>query len=398
MRGTLAPRAPCAVGTRLAEVLTPTLLVSLPQLEANEATMRRAVHGTGVRLRPHAKAHKCSSLAKWQLSASDEPPVGFCAQTVGEAEAMVRGAGATDVLLTNSVAPRGSAARLAALAAEYPSAKISALVDCPSHVAALEEAAAAAKTRLGAYVEIECGQDRCGVPAASDISVSLARSILSAPSLTWGGLHVYSGWIQHVRTAEERKAKVASGPASAARSTLDRFKAEGIDVPCVTGGGTGTFRQDLEAGTHTELQPGSYLLMDKDYDGNADLAGGSLFSQALFIHTTVISADDAAGKRVVDAGSKACDLVCGVPEATSLDDDGLREALRATKYSSGGDEHGILRGVPSGLLPVGSTLQLVPSHCDPTVNLHDSIIAVRDGRVEACWPIDARGYQFVHSC
>lgn len=377
-----------AIGTALRDVMTPSALISLPALEANEATMRRLLRGTGVALRPHFKAHKSSQLAEWQLRASaDEPVVGFCAQTLGEVEALVRGSSVTDIILTNQVS-RSKAKWLAALAAEHPKVRLSALVDCAEHVADLDETARAAGAILGALVEIECGQDRCGVPAASDAAVALAKSIVAAEGLAWRGLHVYHGFIQHVRSADDRQGAVEAGPASAARATTERFAAEGIPVPCVTGGGTGTFRQDLAAGTHTELQPGSYLLMDGDYAQNGDSA---TFEHSLCIHTTVISADHASGKRVVDAGSKACDFVCGMPRPTSISDKALAAALGPATFKSGGDEAGIIHGVPAGMLKVGETLQLIPSHCDPTVNLHDQLLAVRGGAVEAIWPVDGRG-------
>lgn len=115
------------------------------------------------------------------------------------------------------------------------------------------------------------------------------------------------------------------------------------------------------------------------------------FEQSLYIHTTVTSANHESGKRIVDCGSKAVDLVGGAPQPTSLTDPELARALSTVAFESGGDEHGILRGVERGALPVGSTLQLIPAHCDPTVNLHDWLVAIRDGRVEELWAVDARG-------
>jgi D-serine deaminase-like pyridoxal phosphate-dependent protein len=353
--------------------------------------MRSLIRGSGFTLRPHAKAHKSSGLTAWQLQASTaagEPTTNFCAQTVGEVAALLKG-GCSNVLLTNSL-PDFAATRLGELAASHPTATVSALVDCPEHVAALEKGAQAAGVRLGAFVEIECGQKRCGCPAASDTAVRLAKAIVASEVLEWGGLHVYHGAIQHVRSAEERQKEVEAGPAAAARSTVARLEAEGIATPCVTGGGTGTLLQDLAAGTHNECQPGSYLFMDADYAGNEDSAEKG-FVQSLYVHTTVVSADVAAGRRVVDAGAKSCDFVCGPPKPTSLTDPALAETLRGVTFKSGGDEHGVLHDVPEGVLPIGSTIALVPSHCDPTVNLHDYLVGVRDGQVETLWEIDARG-------
>ena len=260
----LGRRSPAAVGARLADVLTPCLLVSLPAFEANDAAMRAKLRGTGVALRPHAKAHKCSGLAAYQQSLAGSEIAGFCTQTIAETEALVRNGGCRDVLLTNELPP-AAAQRLALLAADYPDARLGALVDHPSHVAALNDAARDAGARIRALVEIDCGQSRCGVPPASDASLELAKAIGSAPALDFGGLHVYQGAIQHVRSAAERRARVEAGPADAARRTIARLASAGIEVQVVTGGGTGTYAHDLAAATHNELQPGSYLFMDSDY-------------------------------------------------------------------------------------------------------------------------------------
>jgi D-serine deaminase-like pyridoxal phosphate-dependent protein len=284
--------------------------------------MRTLMRGSSVALRPHAKAHKSSALAAWQIRRSQGELTGFCAQTLGEAQMLAR-AGASDVLITNTLPPQ-AAASLAALAAAHPSVLFGVLVDCPAHIAALEAAASSASARLRVLVEVECGMDRCGVAAGSDALVMLARAILAAaPALQWGGLHVYAGNLGQVHSVSARQAAVTAGPAAAAASSVARLKAEGIQVPVVTGGGTGTAAMDLAAGTHTELQPGSYLLMDGNYAQNED----SSFAQALYVHATCISADEASGKRVIDVGTKAVDILFGVPSVTSIVDDTLAEAL-----------------------------------------------------------------------
>jgi len=372
--------------------VTPALLVLMPQLEHNEAAMRSLVRGRGANLRPHAKAHKSGGFTRWLLEQSNGEITGMCTQTVGETEAIVSLGGCKDVLLTNEVATDTAAARLASLAAAHPAATVGVLVDHRLQVEMLARAAATAKAKLRVLVEVDAGQDRCGVRADSPEVLSLVRAIEAEPVLDWGGLHVYHGGIQHVRAPSDRLAAVTAGPAEAARTALRSLSEHKLKPQVVTGGGTGTLMEDLQVGTHNELQPGSYLFMDGDYARNEDLRADGRFFQSLFLHATVISLDESAGKRVLDAGSKACDLVCGPPLATSIDDPALAEALRDVTYASGGDEHGVLRGVPPGVLPLGSTVQLVPSHCDPTVNLYDYMVGVRNGLVEHVWTIDARGY------
>ena len=169
-------------------------------------------------------------------------------------------------------------------------------------------------------------------------------------------------------------------------SMILTLKAEDIEVPVVTGGGTGTAAMDLAEGTHTELQAGSYLLMDGNYCKNE----GMPFAQALFVHTTCISADEESGKRVIDAGTKAVDLLAGMPRVTSIVDGTIADALSSCVYAEGGCEHGILRGVPAGVLDVGETVQLVPSDLYPTVNRHACLVGVRDGMVETAFVVDGR--------
>ena len=369
----------------LDQLSTPCLLVSLPALEQNELIMRSLMRGSNVALRPHAKAHKSSQLAAWHMRRSEGGLAGFCAQTIIEAEMLVR-AGASDILITNTLPPQ-AAVSLAALAAAHPSVLFGAVVDCATHVSSLEAAASSAGARLRVLVEIECGMDRCGVAAGSDALVRLASTIIAAaPALEWGGLHVYAGNLGQVQPASARRTAVAEGPAAAAASSVARLGAEGIQVPVVTGGGTGTAAMDVAAGMHTEVQPGSYLLMDGNYARNED----SPFTQALYVHATCISADETSGKRVIDAGTKAVDILSGMPVATSLFDGALAAALSHARYAEGGCEHGILRGVPAGVLGVGATLQLLPADLYPTVNRHACLVGVRGGAVETTFSIDAR--------
>ena len=225
--------------------------------------------------------------------------------------------------------------------------------------------------------------------AASDEALALARSIVDAPSLVFGGLQVYHGGIQHLRSAAERRRAVLEGPVARARATVERLAAAGISCDVVSGGGTGTYLWEVEGGAHTELQPGSFLFMDGDYAQNENGGGSAVFEPSLFVRATVISCSGGdGGRRVIDAGSKAIDLLCGAP---TLAPSSAAELGDGVTYVLGGDEHGTLLNVPPGMLPVGSAVQLMPSHCDPAVNLHSAFIGVRDGVCEHVFPIDARG-------
>ena len=160
-------RLPPPPASTLASLLTPSLLVSLPVLERNEAACRALMRGTGVQLRPHAKAHKSSGLARWLLARGGDELSGLCAQTVDEAEVMVGAAQCKDVLLTNEVIGPQKLERLAGLAASHPAAAISVLVDSLFGADALSEAmrARAPSATISAFVDIECGQERCAMVA-----------------------------------------------------------------------------------------------------------------------------------------------------------------------------------------------------------------------------------------
>jgi len=223
-------------------------------------------------------------------------------------------------------------------------------------------------------VEVDVGMNRCGVPPGEPV-VALARQI--SGSLRFAGLQAYHGRAQHMRSMEERHAAI-EGAAQHVFHTKRLLEKAGIACPIVTGAGSGTFMLEVEAGAWDEIQPGSYAFMDADYAKNEWAAPLPRFEHSLFVYATVMSR--APDRAIVDAGLKASSVDSGMP--TVWRRDGLR-------YSKASDEHGWIEGGPLPLL--GEKLQLVPGHCDPTINLYDWYVCVRRGVVEALWPITARG-------
>jgi D-serine deaminase-like pyridoxal phosphate-dependent protein len=371
--GAAAARLPARIGDRLLEVDTPALIVELDALERNVAAMAAAVEGRGVRLRPHAKSHKCPDIARRQIAAG---AVGVCCQKVGEAEAFVT-AGVTDVLITNEIVGAPKLARLASLARN---ASLGVLVDDRANVCSLAAAMRAAGASIDVLVEVDVGAHRCGVlPGAP--ALELARAVAGEPALRFAGLHAYQGAAQHLRRPAERRAASARA-AELAFETRTLIEQAGIDCGTVTGAGTGTFALERDSGIYTELQPGSYVFMDADYGRNERADGEIRFEQSLFIWTTVMSTP-APDRAIVDAGLKAFAVDSGMPLVA--DAPGL-ELIKAS------DEHGVVRIAPGTTGPgLGDRLKLVPGHCDPTVNLYDWIVAVRNNQVEALWPVAARG-------
>ena len=365
--------APAAVGMPLAEVDTPALILDLDPFERNLARMADAVRGQPVRLRPHAKSHKCAEIALHQIAAG---AVGVCCQKVSEAEALVAG-GVGDVLVANEVVGVGKLARLAALARR---AQLAVCVDAVQNVLDLDAAAARAGVRLDLLVEINVGADRCGVAPGAP-ALALARSIAAGRNLRFAGLQAYHGGAQHLRSVVERRSAIGRA-VELVRSTRALIEADGIACATVTGAGTGSFPLELASGAYDELQPGSYIFMDADYNRNEYDASWPRFEQSLFVWTTVMSRPTPS-RAVVDAGLKASSVDSGMPQP---------RGLPGVEYVKASDEHGVLAIAPGAKAPaLGEKLLLVPGHCDPTVNLYDWFVCVRRGVVEALWPVSARG-------
>jgi D-serine deaminase-like pyridoxal phosphate-dependent protein len=356
----------------LAQVDTPALILDLDIFERNLALMTEAVKGRGVRLRPHAKSHKSADIARLQMAAG---AVGVCCQKVTEAEALVD-AGVGDILICNEVVGAPKLARLAALAKR---ARIAVCADHAANVAALDAAAQAAGVRLDVLIEVDVGAARCGVEPGAP-ALALAKAVAASPGLRFAGMHAYQGSAQHVRSIADRRAAIAAATEKA-RMTREMIVGAGIACDTVTGAGTGSFLFERDSGVYTELQPGSYVFMDADYQQNA-WEGFPPFGQSLHVLTTVMSTP-AADRVVVDAGLKASSVDSGPPRIAG------RTGLEYIKAS---DEHGVV-SVAAGTQPpaLGEKLLLVPGHCDPTVNMHDWFVCVRKGVVEALWPVTARG-------
>ncbi len=366
---------PAEIGAPLAEVETPALVVDLDALDRNIAKMAEFARTAGVRLRPHAKTHKSPAIALKQIA---HGAVGQCVQKVGEAEALVRG-GVRDILVSNQVVGEKKLRRLAALAAE---AKVALCFDAPEQVDAAARVARDFGVELGGLVEIDVGAERCGVAPGRD-GATLARRIADASNLTFRGLQAYHGRAQHMATHQERAQAIASA-VDFVRETLDALAAEHLPCEIVAGAGTGTFAFEAASGVYNELQVGSYVFMDTDYARIGGKDGGRYaeFEHSLFVLATVMSAPT-SDRAIVDAGLKSYSAEKGPPWVHG------REDVEVVAVS---DEHGKLRlGPKAERLRLGDRVWLIPGHCDPTVNLHDWYVGVRRDRVEALWPIAARG-------
>ncbi len=379
-----------ALADFLAQVIppqTPALVIRRAALMANLAAMQAACDAAGVRLRAHGKMHKCSALALAQVAGG---AIGICCQTVGEAETYAR-AGIADVMLTAPV-PAWGWPRLAALVGEGRS--VAAVIDSAPQLAL------AAGTGITLFVDVDLGQFRAGVTPAE--AAALAAAIVAAGA-RFGGIQAYCGHLQHIADAAARAAANAAATARLAALVAD-LAAAGLAPPIVTGGGTGTYALDLAGGVFSEIQAGSYALMDVEYGACAGPDGDWPFQPALFLAAIIVSARHRAFV-TCDAGLKALHSDGPPPRV-------IAGAAPGSRWRSFGDEHGgilhpdfleRLRADPAAVTAIdaegpspagapaeGALVWLQPGHVDPTVALHDAFfVADEDGRLER-WAIDAR--------
>jgi D-serine deaminase-like pyridoxal phosphate-dependent protein len=368
----MSPWNAASPGDPVARIDTPALILDLDAFERNLVRMKEAMAGSGVRLRPHAKSHKCPHVALIQIALG---AVGICCQKVSEAAAFVD-VGVNDILITNQIVGVAKFQHLMALAKR---ARIGVLVDHTLQIDALATATQESGASLDVYVEVDVGANRCGV-APGAAAVLLAVQITAAPGLRFAGLHCYQGSAQHLREPAQRAAAIARA-AQLADMTRKIIESQGIEVPIITGAGTGTFIHERDSGVYQEVQAGSYVFMDRDYADNIRDVADISFEHSLFVATTVMSRPNEQ-RAVVDAGLKASSVDSGLPRVWQRPD---------ITYAKVSDEHGVLTTAYADTPALGDQLWLVPGHCDPTVNLYDQLVCVRDGIVESLWPIVARG-------
>ena len=368
---------PAAIGMNEADIQTPCLVLDLDALERNITKMGQFAKQMGVRHRVHGKMHKSVDVAKLQERLGDA--VGVCCQKVSEAEVFARG-GIKDVLVSNQVCDPAKIDRLAKL----PKLGARTIV-CVDHVANVADLSAATQrhgTTIECLVEIDCGAGRCGVTTTPEV-LAIATAIDAAPGLKFSGLQAYQGAMQHIDKYEDRKAKIDIAVAMV-KDAVDALKEAGLACDIVGGGGTGSYYFEGNSGVYNELQCGSYAFMDADYGRILDKDGKRIdqgeWENALFILTSVMS-HAKADKAICDAGLKAQSVDSGLPFIFGRDD---------VKYIKCSDEHGVISD-PEGVLKINEKLKLVPGHCDPTCNVHDWYVGVRGGKVEALWPVSARG-------
>lgn len=361
------------------ELQTPALLIDLDLFEANLDRMQGYLKSQSMALRAHTKMHKCPIIAREQVKRGAR---GVCAAKVSEAELMCD-VGIEDVLVTSPLSTADKISRFVELQAGHPGLKL--VVDHSHSVALLAEIAAATGTNVDVFIDLDPGMGRTGI-APGDEALALAHQIGETASLNFSGLQMYAGNCMHIEGFDKRREKYVRTLQSGL-DTLAQFEAAGIDVPIVSGGGTGTYNMESEIGLINELQAGSYAFMDIEYRdvGGPDSEKFVDFDVSLFVLVTAISQPQSR-LITVDGGFKSFASDKMPPEFRDLE---------GVVFHWGGDEHGIVQlDNPSKTIALGDKLPMLTPHCDPTVNLHDYYFPFRDGMVSEIWPVSARGMSF----
>ncbi|MDD3864618.1 MAG: DSD1 family PLP-dependent enzyme [Eubacteriales bacterium] len=347
------------------QIETPALILDLDIMERNMDAMDKLLEGSSARLRPHYKSNKCTAIAHMQMARGAK---GICCAKLSEAEDLVL-AGIPDVLIANQITEPSKIARLAYLAG---CCRLTVCVDNSSNINDLQKAAALQSTIIHCLVEYDIGMNRCGVHTKEEFS-ALARQVMDCPNLVFDGIQAYAGNLAHqedygcrARESDRVEAKLME--------LIACLEEQGISVEEVSGVSTGTLEFHVKDTVYTELQPGSYLFMDAAYR-----AVGVSFEHSLFVLASVVSR--AGGGVITDAGLKS----------VSVDQRSPRFVGYETYEVDMSEEHCAIYGKD---LPqkVGDRMLLIPSHCCTTVNLHDHICFVRDGRVVDRVPVTGRGH------
>lgn len=356
---------------------TPALVLDVDMLDRNIAEMARFAKEHNVKLRPHSKTHKSADIAKRQIAAG---ALGVCCAKLGEAEALAE-EGVESLHITSPVVTPQTIERLVALNAKVKDLMV--VVDHPANVEALAAAAAKAGKPLTVVIDIDPGIHRTGT-ASPETTLALVKKVAGLKSLKYAGVQFYCGRHQHIIDFQQRKAEIEDRTAYL-KGIVDQLVAAGLKPGIITGSGTGTHFIDAKLGVFTELQVGSYVFMDHDYNV-CDLRGldKPTFEQALQIDARVVSANT-PGMVTVDAGLKAMATEKGPPVI-------LKGAVEGSTTRFSGDEHLAVIAPEGKDAPAhGEQVILTPPHCDPTVNLYESYHVVKGDTLVDIWPVTARG-------
>ena len=353
------------------EIPTPALVVDLAAMERNIALMSEFFAGSGCSIRPHFKAHKTPAIARRQLAAGSCS--GLTCATVGEAEVCAEEQLTNDILIANQVVGPGKADRVAKLAGGLD---MKVAVDSDAGLDDIARAARAAGVEIGVVVDVNVGLPRCGI-GPGEPALALAKRVEAAQGVRLCGLMGYEGHVVGIEDRGEREPRATKAMGRLLESVA-LVRSAGLPCEIVSAGGTGTYDITGRMEGVTEIQAGSYVLMDTAY-AKLDIP----FEQAFTVLGTVLSRPR-PDTCVTDAGHKACTMDHGNPDVKDV-------SGASVLFLS--DEHATISLPAESSVAPGDRIELWPSHIDPTINLHDVMYALDGEEVVEVWPIAARGYR-----
>jgi len=366
---------PAKIGMNLNEIQTPCLVIDYNKFEKNILKMKEFVLNNNVKLRPHAKMHKSFNVADFQIKFGGAH--GICCQKVSEAEVFAR-QGIQDILITNQVTDLFKINRLTSISSN--GIKLSCCVDDEENIININKSAKEKNTQIDLYIEFDCGANRCGIQSFNEIE-KLILLINKLHFVNFVGFQAYNGSIQHIEDFNKRKEAVKK-TCIKINKLKDKFN---NFSPIITGVGTGCFDLEVNENVYDEIQVGSYAFMDAHYSSlkhDNKINNTNDFENSLFVLSSVMS-NVIDKQAVVDAGLKSIAVDSGLPKAF----------IRNVEYLKCSDEHGIISD-PENSLNINDKLYLIPGHCDPTCNLHDWYVVMKNDTVIDIWPISARGYSY----
>jgi 3-hydroxy-D-aspartate aldolase len=364
---------PSLLSRNASDLGTPALVVDLEAFERNVEKMAGHCRANNIALRPHAKTHKSADVARRQIAAG---AIGQCCASLDEAE-FLAGAGISSILITSPIVSEPAVRRLLRVNAICP--ELLAVADSQEAVLRLSLAASNAGQVLKLLVDIDLGHHRTGIAPGAPAS-AMARLVAESPNLQFVGLQGYAGHLMHLSGRNDRQTRSAAA-LSQLRQTRDQLLEMGLTPRIVTGGGTGSFDIDPAEQVLTELQAGSYVFMDRQY--NDVWAGAPPFETSLFVLSTVVSANT-PGIATTDAGLKAF--------ATDADTPLIAFGPGAA-YGFFGDEYGRVQLADNGTARAGDAVACIVPHCDPTVNLYGHYLVVRRDKIVERWPVASGKYR-----
>lgn len=367
------------------KIHTPSLIIKKNCLLKNIKTMSKYSLINNINIRPHAKSHKMSTIAKIQIK---HGAIGVCVATLYEAEIMIKNK-IKGVLLTTPITNNYDKERLKKLIKLSKSFMM--IIDNPISLKYLENISRENINKINVLVDCDIMRigtnkiSRTGARTIKEI-VTIAGLINKHTNLNYIGITAYAGDVQHINNYNKRKIETTTRH-NYLNKIINSLKKENLSPKIISGGGTGSHDIDTKSKLYTELQPGSYIYSDAEYDNVSIYKSKSNpYKAGLFVATSIISIID-KNNYIVDAGFKALSTdsqLLPIP---------LGNLPLGSKYSFMGDEHGKIT-IPknSQILLLGETVYIQPTHCDPTVNLYDHCKIIINNKIKDSWKIDARGY------